>query len=58
MAISKLVGFKYEFIGLSTDTKPMPDTHKEVTDGTEYYEADTSKTFVFCQGQWYKKGGE
>lgn len=54
MAVDK-IGFEYNFIGLSTDTKPTPQTHKEVSDGVTYHEADTDKTFVYCDGQWYEK---
>ena len=57
MANPKIVGFRYEFIGLSTDTKPLPDDNSAVADGVTFYEADTSKTYVYCQGQWYEKTG-
>lgn len=58
MASAKLVGFQYEFIGLSTDTKPTPQSHSEVADGVTFFEADTSKLYIYCQGQWYEKKGE
>lgn len=56
MAEAKLVRFAYHYIGLSSDDKPIPSSDKRVADGAVFYEADTAKTFVFCQGQWYKKG--
>ena len=45
---------RWDFIGLSSDTKPGA-THPRVTTGSTYYEADTSKLFFWCKNQWYRK---
>lgn len=47
--------YRWDFIGLSTDTKPTPATSENVTDGSTYYEVDTSKLYVWCQDDWYEK---
>lgn len=46
--------YRWDFIGLSTDTKPA-STDEKVTDGSTFYEANTSKLFIFCKGTWYEK---
>lgn len=46
---------RWDFIGLSTDSKPTPATSKKVTDGSTFYEADTSKLFFWTKDQWYEK---
>lgn len=46
--------YRWDFIGLSTDTKPTADNPK-VTNGSTYYESDTSKLYVWCDSQWYEK---
>lgn len=46
---------RWDFIGLSADSKPTPETSRKVTDGSTFYEADTSKLFIFYQGTWYEK---
>ena len=46
---------RYDFIGLSSDVKPTPSTSDKVTDGSTFYEADTSKLYFWTQGQWYNK---
>lgn len=46
---------RWDFLGLSTDTKPTPTTSEDVTDGSTYYEVDTSKLYVWCQDNWYEK---
>ena len=46
---------KYNFIGLSTETKPTPATSHKVVDGSTFFEADTSKLYFFTRGQWYEK---
>lgn len=48
---------RWDFLGLSTDTKPTPTTSEDVTDGSTYYEVDTSKLYVWCQDNWYEKQG-
>lgn len=46
--------YRWDFIGLSTDDKPTIDNPK-VTDGSTYYESDTSKLYVWYKDQWYEK---
>lgn len=45
---------RWDFIGLSTDSKPTSENEK-VTDGSTYYESDTSKYYVYYKGTWYEK---
>lgn len=45
---------RWDFIGLSTDSKPTADDAK-VTDGSTFYEADTSKLYFWTKGEWYEK---
>lgn len=47
--------YRWDFIGLSTDPKPTPETSEKVVDGSTFYESDTSKLYVFCQTEWYEK---
>lgn len=47
--------YRWDFIGLSTDTKPTPAESEKVTNGSTFYESDTSKLYVFYQTQWYEK---
>lgn len=47
--------FRWDFIGLSTDEKPTPETSNKVVDGSTYYCSDTSKLYVFCKDTWYEK---
>ena len=51
--------FRWDFYGLSTDTKP-DSSNPKVADGSTYYEANTSKLYVWYKDQWYEKqaGGE
>lgn len=46
---------RWDFIGLSSYTKPTPDTSSQVVDGSTYFEADTSKLFFWTKNQWYRK---
>lgn len=46
---------RWDFLGLSTDTKPTPATSENVTDGSTFFEVDTSKLYVWCQDNWYEK---
>ena len=46
---------RWDFIGLSTDAKPTPANSNKVCDGSTFYEADTSKLFVWTRTQWYEK---
>ena len=45
---------RWDFIGLSSDSKPNA-TNPKVVDGSTFYEADTSKLYFYTQGQWYEK---
>jgi hypothetical protein len=47
--------YRWDFIGLSSQQKPTPVTSEKVVDGSTFYEADTSKLYVFCKTQWYEK---
>ena len=47
--------YRWDFIGLSTDTKPTKATSDKVANGSTYYESDTSKLYVFYGDQWYEK---
>ena len=45
---------RWDFIGLSSDIKPTA-TNSKVTDGSTFYEANTSKLYFWTKGQWYEK---
>lgn len=47
--------YRWDFIGLSTDTKPTPQTSDKVVDGSTFYCSDTSKLYVFCKDTWYER---
>ena len=49
------IHYRWDFIGLSTDSKPTTSTSPKVVDGSTYYEADTSKLYVWYTDQWYEK---
>lgn len=49
-----LTNTRWDFIGLSTDSKPTPATHR-VVDGSTFFEADTSKLYIWTRGTWYNK---
>ena len=49
MAVEAVTGAKAELYGLSTDTKPTTN----VRAGSSFTEVDTSKIFVFSNGEWY-----
>lgn len=40
-----------DYIGLSTETK---DT-ENISNGSTYYEVDTSKLYIFYNGTWYEQ---
>lgn len=46
---------RWDFIGLSSETKPTPATSDKVVDGSTYYEADTSKLYFWVKNNWYQK---
>lgn len=50
-----LTNTRWDFIGLSTDSKPTPATSKLVVDGSTYFEADTSRLYFWTKNQWYRK---
>ena len=47
--------YRWDFIGLSTDQKPTKATSKKVTNGSTYYESNTSKLYVWYGNQWYER---
>lgn len=47
--------YRWDFIGLSTDTKPTPETSPKVVDGSTFYTSDDSKLYVWCTNDWYEK---
>lgn len=49
-----LTSTRWDFIGLSTESKPDA-TNKRVVDGSTFYEADTSKLFIWTNDRWYEK---
>ena len=46
---------RWDFIGLSCDTKPTPATSAKVVDGSTFFEADTSKLYFWTKDNWYNK---
>lgn len=46
--------YRWDFYGLSTDSKPTAADPK-VANGSTFYEANTSKLFVWYNDQWYEK---
>lgn len=53
--VAPLQHYRWDFYGLSTDDKPTADTSEKVADGSTYYEADTSKLYVWYDDAWYEK---
>lgn len=47
--------YRWDFIGLSTDVKPTKATSLKVTNGSTYYESNTSKLYVWYDDQWYER---
>ena len=47
--------YRWDFIQLSTDEKPTPETSEKVTDGSTFYCSDTSKLYVYCKDNWYER---
>lgn len=45
---------RWDFIGLSTDSKPTATSNK-VVDGSTFYEVNTSKLYIWCKDRWYEK---
>lgn len=46
--------YRWDFIGLSTDSKP-DSSNPKVANGSTYYESDTSKLYVWYNNEWYEK---
>lgn len=47
--------YRWDFIQLSTDTKPTPATSPKVADGSTLYTSDDSKLYIWYKNQWYEK---
>lgn len=47
--------YRWDFIGLSTDEKPTPETSEKVANGSTFYCSDNSKLYVWYNTQWYEK---
>lgn len=52
--MSNTIKTRWDFIGLSSDEKPTSSS-AYVTDGSTYYEADTSKLYIYTKDRWYEK---
>ena len=50
-----LTNSRWDFIGLSSEDKPTPATSKKVVDGSTFFEADTSRLYIWTRTQWYRK---
>lgn len=46
---------RWDFLGLSTDSKPTPATSNKVVDGSTFLEVNTSKLFFWTKDRWYEK---
>lgn len=42
---------RFDFVGLSTDTKPT----RELRDGTTFYTVDTQELYIWYNGTWYNQ---
>ena len=51
---SYLSSTRWDFIGLSSESKPTATSNK-VVNGSTFYEADTSKLYIWVNNQWYEK---
>lgn len=47
--------YRWDFIGLSTDSKPTPADSPKVADGSTYYCSDNSKLYIWYKNQWYER---
>lgn len=47
--------YRWDFIGLSTDVKPTPETSEKVVNGSTFYCADNSKLYIYCTNNWYER---
>ena len=46
---------RWDFIGLSSEVKPTPETSSKVVNGSTFFEADTSRLYFWTNDQWYRK---
>lgn len=46
---------RWDFLGKSSESKPTPTTSNKVTDGSTFYEVDTSKLYFWTKDRWYEK---
>lgn len=53
--VNKNFHYRWDFIGLSTDTKPTPTTSEKVVNGSTFYCSDNSKLYVWYKDQWYER---
>ena len=53
--MTQQINSRWDFIGLSTDSKPTPADSAKVVDGSTFYEADTSKLYFWVKDRWYEK---
>lgn len=49
------IHYRWDFIGLSTQEKPTPETSDKVVDGSTFYSSDDSKLYVWYKDQWYER---
>lgn len=49
-----MLKIRWDFLGLSTDSKPSVDTGK-VVNGSTFYEVDTSTVYIYYNGEWYEQ---
>ena len=55
MEINDIKKTRWNFIGLASEEKPVPETSPDVVNGSTFYEVDTCKLFFWCDGFWYEK---
>ena len=53
MEINDIKKTRWNFIGLSSEEKPVPETSPDVVNGSTFYEVDTSKLYFWTDGFWY-----
>lgn len=46
---------RWDFVGLSTDEKPTPETNENVVSGSTFYCSDTSKLYVWYDNNWWER---
>lgn len=50
MEINDIKKTRWNFIGLASEEKPVPETSPDVVNGSTFYEVDTCKLFFWCDG--------